>query len=475
MPLTLTLFLLAADAAHSLGPILLALLVVFVAAKLSAELFERLGQPAVVGEILAGVLIGPQVLGWVDPAQVPVLPVLAELGVLFLLFSVGLETRPSELRRVGAPALLAAVGGVIVPFAFGYGLMLLVGVGQIPALFIGGAMVATSVGITARVLGRLGLLNAEPSRIVLGAAILDDILGLLLLAVISSFARGSVNLVQIGLTVVSSLAFVGLVLAFGGRAVGRARPVIERLQIGHALYVWAIGLCLLLAVVAGWLGVAAIIGAFLAGTALAEWSEETGLHSRVENLTEFLLPYFFVFIGIQVDLGSLSRPPVLLLCLGITLLAVLGKLLGCGLPLWNRGRALAFQVGWGMVPRGEVGIVVAQLGVSLGVLNADLFAVALFMAVATTMLAPPVVARVFRGLASEQTGGGVVKLAAAFSSELGTCHDAPCPPEVGEPARAEGQGPPVTTQAGRPEQPPVDSRIGPPSPRAPSSGGTPDR
>lgn len=430
--LTLSLAL-AAAGTHDLADVLLQLLLIFAAAKGAAELFERLGQPAVVGEILAGVLIGPQVLGWVQPSDI--LTILAELGVLFLLFTVGLETRPSELRRVGAPALQAAVGGVAAPFLLGYATMLLFGYSQVVALFVGVAMVATSVGITARVLARLGLLNAPPSRIILGAAILDDILGLLALAVVSGFARpGGVNLTEIGTTVVTSLLFVGLMLAFGGHAVARTRPFIERLRLGHALYLWAIGLCLLFAVVAGWVGVAAIIGTFLAGSALAEWAEETGLHHRVENLTEFFLPFFLVSIGMQLELTSLTKPSVLLLCGVITVLAVISKLVGCGLPLWRSGRNLALQVGWGMVPRGEVGIVVAQLGLAMGVLTADLYAVVLFMAVATTMIAPPAIIRAFRSLAGREPLGseeGVVELEESFSTELGSV-----PPDT-EPHRAD--------------------------------------
>lgn len=402
------------------GGVLVSLFVIFVAAKIGAEVFERLRQPAVVGEILAGVLIGPQVLNWVRPSEI--LHVLSDLGVLFLLFSVGLETRASELRRVGKPALLAAVGGVAAPFLLGYGAMLAFRAPQVVALFVGTSMVATSVGITARVLAGLGLLNVRPSRIVLGAAILDDILGLLVLAIVASFAQGSVNLTQIVTTVVTSLVFVGILLAFGGRAAGKAVPVVERLRIGHAFFVGAIALCLGLAVVAAWVGVAAIIGAFLAGTALAEHAEETGLHDRVVNLTELFLPFFLVFIGMQLQLSSLARPSVLLLCVVITLLAVVGKLIGCGLPLRGAGPGIARQVGWGMVPRGEVGIVVAQIGVQQGVLNAELYAVVLFMAIATTMIAPPMVTRVFAPLvgSAPERGEGVVELEeGGYSTELG--------------------------------------------------------
>jgi Kef-type K+ transport system membrane component KefB len=384
------------ESGHDIQHLLLQILVIFVAAKLGAELFEWLQQPAVVGEILAGVIVGPQVLGWARPDEATF--ALAELGVLFLLFTVGLETNPSELARVGKAAIVVAVGGVALPFVLGYGLMMSLGSGQAVSLFIGAAMVATSVGITARVLAREGWLHLPASRIILGAAILDDILGLLILAVVSGFARGGVNLREIGVTTVTAVGFTALMLLYGRPLMRRTAPVLENLRTDQSLFLGSIALCLGLAVVSGYMGVAAIIGAFLAGVALSEVSEHTEyLPNRVAGLTEFFVPFFLAGIGMQLDLTSLTRPSVLALCLVLTLLAVVGKLLGCGLPLWRNDRRRATQVGIGMVPRGEVGIVVAQIGVSLGVLTQDLFAVVLFMAVATTMLAPPFLTRAFAG------------------------------------------------------------------------------
>jgi Kef-type K+ transport system membrane component KefB len=264
-------------------------------------------------------------------------------------------------------------------------------------LFVGTALVATSVGITARVLGRMGLLHLRVSRIILAAAIIDDILGLLVLAIVGSFRSGTIDYRQIGLTAFSAIAFTTFMLLFGGRVVQRARPAVERLRIGHEFYVFAICICLALAVAAGRLGVAAIIGAFLAGVALSEISEETGLHQRFEGLAEFFVPFFLAGIGTQLAVGSLAKPAILALSVGLTLLAILGKVVGCGLPVWRQGTRTALQVGFGMAPRGEVGIVVAQLGLAQGVLNADLFAAVLFVAVATTMLAPPILTRLFAG------------------------------------------------------------------------------
>jgi Kef-type K+ transport system membrane component KefB len=347
----------------------------------------------VVGEILAGVLVGPHLLGWVTPG--PGTEVLAELGVLFLLFGVGLETDPSELRKVGPRATAVGVGGVVLPFLLGWLAMALLGYPLLPGLLVGTALVATSVGITARVLTRLGRLQEEAARIILGAAVLDDILGLLVLAAVSSFAKGSVNVGQIVVTAISAILFAGFMVTLGTRVVKRTLPAVERLRIGHNYYVASLALCLGLAVLAGYLGVAAIIGAFLAGVALAEACEEIGLRERVESINELLVPFFLAGIGMQLEVASLGKPAVLGLCLLITVLAVAGKLIGCGGPLFRQDRALALRVGVGMVPRGEVGVVVAQLGLAMGVLTADLFAVVLFMAVATTLLAPPLLSRLF--------------------------------------------------------------------------------
>ncbi|HPO71814.1 MAG TPA: cation:proton antiporter, partial [Armatimonadota bacterium] len=240
------------EGGHDVTGLLLTVLVIFVAAKIGAEIFERLKQPAVVGEILAGVIVGPQVLHWVEPSEVTF--ALSELGVIFLLFMVGLETKPSDLLAVGRQALLVAVGGVVLPMVLGYFFALHYGTTQVTALFIGAALVATSVGITARVLARMGYLHTRTARIILGAAVIDDILGLLVLAVVSGFARtGAADIRQIVLTGFYAVSFVLFMLFFGCRVMARALPAIDRLRIGQSVYLGAIGLCLTLSVVAGYL------------------------------------------------------------------------------------------------------------------------------------------------------------------------------------------------------------------------------
>lgn len=378
---------LAAGTAEGTG-FLLALFVILVAAKLMAELFERLRQPAVAGEILAGILIGPGVLNWVAPSDLT--NSLAEIGVIFLLFTVGLETKPAAIFKVGKRAALVAVLGVIAPFVGGWLLMRAWGASGVEAMFVGTAMVATSVGITARVLSSMGFIETTTARIILGAAVIDDILGLLILAVVTSLAAGSVNYPALVVTAALAIGFTAFVALVGAPVVKRMAPKIENLHLSHALFVTSLLLCLGLSVAAVYIGVAAIIGAFLAGMAFAEAGEDKPtMHKQMSGVTEFLVPLFLVNIGMQLKLEIFRDRSVIALALLVTLIAVITKLIACGLGAWGLGWRRAGQVGMGMVPRGEVGIVVAQIGLGLAVINQSLYGVVLVMAVATTLIAPP--------------------------------------------------------------------------------------
>lgn len=368
--------------------VLVKLFVILVSAKVMAELFERLRQPAVAGEILAGIIIGPSVFAWVAPSEIT--NTLAEIGVIFLLFTVGLETKPAAIFRVGRSAVVVAMLGVIAPLIGGWLLMKAWGATTVEALFVGTAMVATSVGITARVLSALGLLDAPTARIILGAAVIDDILGLIVLAIVSSVAAGTVNYAEILTTAALSIGFTVFIALVGAPVVTRLSPRIGRLRIGHSLFIFGLVLCLGLSVAAAYIGVAAIIGAFLAGMALAEASEDDpAMHRQTNGVTEFLVPFFLVNIGMQLKLDVFRDPSIIALSIIVTLVAVATKLIACGAGAWNLGARRAAQVGMGMVPRGEVGIVVAQIGLSLAVINAGIYGVVLFMAVATTLIAPP--------------------------------------------------------------------------------------
>lgn len=377
----------------------LTLFAMYVSAKLAAELFERWKQPAVAGEIIAGILIGPSVLGIVAPSSLTA--ALSEIGVVLLLFQVGLETKPTDIFRVGLRATVVAVLGVVLPFVAGWALAWWWGTPQIEAIFIGSAMVATSVGITARVLAQMGLLNLETSRIILGAAVIDDILGLILLAVVSSMAKGGINYLEITTTAALAIGFTALVAWLGARTINRLSPRVDRLRVGNSWLVFGLSVCLGLVLLANFIGVAAIIGAFLAGMALSESVEGTDMPHQAEAVTEFLLPFFLTSIGMQLNLSVFLSASVITLAVFITVLAVLTKLVGCGLGALSLGRKKATQIGMGMVPRGEVGIVVAQIGLSLGAISDAAYGVVLFMAVATTLIAPPFLVRLFKDEAPE--------------------------------------------------------------------------
>ena len=374
--------------------IALAMLLVFGGAKLLNEVFERLRMPGIVGEIVAGMLLGPTLLNWVKWDST--LQALAELGVMFLLFRVGLEVRASELLRVGNTALVVAVLGVVAPFVMGWGIMRLWGENNVTGFFVASAMVATSVGITAQVLAAKGLLHTVPARIILAAALIDDILGLLVLAVVSSMAKGDVNIAGLAITAVLAVGFTLLVARWGTSAMLRIIPRVDAsLRSSEAQFSFAMVVLFALALAAAYAGVAAIVGAFLAGMALAD-SVNRRVHDLAHGVTELLVPFFLAGIGVQLDWKSLRDPSTLLLAGLVLVAAVVSKLVGCGLGAWPLGRRAAIQVGVGMVPRGEVGMVVAQIGMSLGVIPAHVYGVVVFMAIATTIVAPPLLTWAFR-------------------------------------------------------------------------------
>ena len=386
----------------------LAMLLVFGTAKLFAELLERFGQPGIVGEILAGVVLGPSVLAWIAPNDL--LKTLADLGVMFLLFRVGLEVKPSELLKLGGTATVVATTGVIVPFFLGWAVLAAWGAPRIEAIFVGAAMVATSVGITAQVLATKGLLHERSSQIILAAAVIDDVLGLLVLALVSSMAHGTVNALEIGLTTLMAVAFVVLVAKWGTRAMGHIVPRVQAsLRVAEGEFALALIFLFALSLAAIWIGVAAIVGAFLAGMTLA-----AGVGQRVRDLahgaTELLVPFFLAGIGLHVDLGAFQTPSMIALAAVILVAALVSKFVGCGLGAWSLGRVEAVRIGVGMIPRGEVGMVVAQIGLAMGVISQNIYGVVVFMAVATTIAAPPLLSIVYRGVEKPEIAEEVLRL-----------------------------------------------------------------
>lgn len=369
--------------------VLLGLFIVFIAAQVGAEIAGRLGMPAVVGEIAAGIAVGPSALGWVHVGEP--LEALAEIGAVLLLFSVGLETRVGDLRRVGRVAVSVGVAGVILPFLLGAAWAKGSDFETPKALFVAAAFVATSAGITARVLKDLGVLGRTESRVILGAAVIDDVLAMLLLGVVTALQGGrGVDLTHLLVVLAQAVGFIAVIALFGTRMMRRSSAALEKPINPLSSLTLCLALCLGLAALAAHLGLAAIIGAFLAGMAVAETQQRHTLERQIQPLLAFLVPFFFVVTGTNVDLGALAGLPALGTLLLVTVLAVIGKLVGCGLGARALGNKSALIVGVGMIPRGEVGIIVASLGQQAGVFSGRIYGLIIAMSLLTSVIAPPI-------------------------------------------------------------------------------------
>ncbi len=420
---------------HSLAPTFFWMAVLLMAAKVSG-LIERFGQPAVLGELLIGVALGNLHLFGITIIDAvkenELLQFLAELGVVILLFQIGLESNIQQMLRVGPRALLVATVGVVVPFALGAALvgpLILPGLSNNAYLFLGAALTATSVGITARVFRDIGKLQSPEARIVLGAAVIDDVIGLIILAVVSAIAtEGSVGLASVTLITAKALIFLIGAILLGYCIAPHLGRLFAKIHSGTGMKLTlAISLGLLFAAAAQWIGLAPIVGAFAAGLVFdpvhfrhfkdpeivtdvrkaienLHSKEREGIlhalerhsHRHVEELIEplghFLVPLFFLMIGLKVELALLAQPAILLVALVITVAAFAGKIVS-GLVA---GKVRKSIVGWGMVPRGEVGLIFASMGLALGVISKDVFSVIVIMVILTTLFTPPVLTLLLR-------------------------------------------------------------------------------
>ena len=373
-----------------LAAFLLAFAAALIGARLLGELAERLGQPAVLGELLAGVVLGPSVLGLV-PLSEAVL-VLSEIGVVLLLFEVGLETDLEELLRVGAPAMAVALVGMALPFAGGYALTRALGHPTLTAIFVGAALTATSIGITARVLSELKVLATREGQIILGAAILDDVLGLIVLAIVSKVAEhGTFEPGAALKSAAFSIGFVIVAIVVGIPLGKKLIHVVGKSSARGALVAASVAFALLVAWLAAKADSAPIVGAFAAGMALARTNRRHDIDTAVKPVVDIFAPVFFVYVGAQVDVRLLNpavaeNRPALLLGLGLTVVGFVGKFVA-GYCAWGPVRR-AF-IGAGMVPRGEVGLIFASLGLATGALPEGVFLAVIVAVFATTFVTPP--------------------------------------------------------------------------------------
>ncbi len=395
---------------HHASDILLALFVIFIAAQVGAEIAQRLKLPGVVGEIAAGCVIGPSLLGWIQPEEILAgtpLDVLAEIGVVLLLFSVGLETRLDDLKKVGKSAVMVGILGVIVPFAAGALWAHGEGFEWVKSLFVAAAFVATSAGITARVLQELGVLQRTESRVILGAAVIDDILAMLLLGVVSSLqGGGSLNVQSLLLTLGGAVGFVAIIGWGGTRVMRRQSGWLEAPISPHSALTLVLALCMGLAWLSTRFGLAAIIGAFLAGMIASETRQRDELEHQTLPLLSFLTPFFFVITGAKINLTELASSQALWMLTVVTVIAIASKLAGGFLGALSLGKRSATIVGFGMVPRGEVGVVIASLGLTAGVFSEQIYAIIVAMSLLTAMVTPPVLAWLLKR--QRQADGSIV-------------------------------------------------------------------
>ncbi len=397
-------------------PVLLELIVILLAAKLGGDVFERMKAPAVLGELVVGMLIGNLHLLGIDLFQVfmhnetlnLIFEVLAEIGVIILLFEVGLESTVKEMMSVGVTSFMVATFGVITPFFLGWG----VGAWFLPDesiyihIFLGATLTATSVGITARVLKDVGKIDTREAKIILGAAVIDDILGLVILAVvtgvIAAVTKGGgegISSLSILFIIVKAVAFIAGAIALGNYVLPSFFKFGLRLKGKGVFLSFSLLVCFLLSYLAGEVGLAPIVGAFAAGLILEEvhfkdWHDrgEHSIHELIEPIAIFLVPIFFVRMGMMVDLTAFGRVEILGFAAVLTIAAIIGKQ-ACGLAIFDK-RTDRLSIGLGMIPRGEVGLIFAGIGLTLyvngqEVVSPDTYAAVIIMVIITTLVTPP--------------------------------------------------------------------------------------
>ncbi|MGC9525886.1 MAG: cation:proton antiporter [Limnospira sp.] len=423
-----------------LAGVLLTLIVIYLASKLGGELSKAVDLPPVLGELVGGVVVGASALhlivfpeGGAEAAdsllmtvlqaisnldsqaaasvfesQSEVISVLAELGVIVLLFEIGLESDLRELQKVGYQAAIVAVVGVVAPFAAGtLGLMFFFNVSAIPAIFAGAALTATSIGITSKVLSELGHLKSKEGQIIVGAAVIDDVLGIIVLAVVASLAKtGEVNILNVIYLIIGASAFL-LGSIFLGKFFNKSFVAIaDRLQTRGKLVIPAFTFAFFMAFLANVIQLEAILGAFAAGLVLDETDKRKELDREVVPIADILVPIFFVTVGARVDLSVLN-PVVpenqqgLIIAAFLIVVAVLGKLV-TGWTVFGQTSINRFAIGVGMIPRGEVGLVFAGIGAASGALDKPLQAAIIVMVILTTFLAPPFLRLAFKEPAEKQ-------------------------------------------------------------------------
>ncbi|MGD1857973.1 MAG: cation:proton antiporter [Leptolyngbyaceae cyanobacterium] len=415
-----------------LASVLLSLIVIYLAAKLGGELCARVNLPSVLGELVGGVVVGVSALNLIvfpegaepvhsflmdfvqltaglDPdallaifnSQSEVISVLAEIGVVILLFEIGLESDLKELIRVGPQAAVVAVVGVVVPFVAGtFGLIAFFDVATIPAIFAGAALTATSIGITAKVLAEMQTLSSREGQIIIGAAVLDDVLGIIVLAVVASLAKtGEIEITNVIFLIIGAAVFLVGSILLGRLLSPLFVGLVDQMQTRGQVLISSLVFAFVLSYIAAAIQLEAILGAFAAGLILAETSKRKELEEQISPIADMLVPVFFVTVGAHTDISVLNplnpaNREGLVIASFLVVIAIIGKIV-TGFTVFGQEGINKLAIGVGMIPRGEVGLVFAGVGAASGVLSESLDAAIIVMVIFTTFLAPPLLRIVF--------------------------------------------------------------------------------
>lgn len=373
--------------------VILELAIILLATKLAGDVSVRLKQPAVLGELIVGMIVGPAILGWVSDSDL--IHLLSEIGVILLMFIAGLETDLEGLKNNAKSSVAVAIGGIVFPLAFGYLTGLAIGMNSAHAIFLGLILSATSVSITVQTLKELGKLQTKESTTILGAAVLDDVLVIVLLAFVMSFFGGASE--PAWLVIAEKVAFFATILLIGWKAVPLLMRWLSALKVTEPVISAAVILCFLFSYYADLLGVAAIIGAFIAGVAIAQTGFADHVTHKIEPVAySFFVPIFFVSIGLSVSFEGVSGQ--ILLIAVLSLVAVSTKLAGSGLGAWLTGFDVhaSARIGSGMISRGEVALILASIGLEAGLLAERYFTPIILVVLVTTIVAPPLLKTLFK-------------------------------------------------------------------------------
>lgn len=406
---------------HDVSHLVAVLFALLVSTKLLGLLAQRLGQPSIVGELIAGIILGKSILGILDPTD-PVIHDLAQLGVIVLLFEIGLHTNIGSILKVGGAAMGVAVVGVALPFALGYAACIALGLSPLPAIVAGAALTATSIGISARTLSDLGQLRTPEGQIVLGAAVIDDVIGLVILSVVASLVAGAaLSISGIVSAAAIGVGFIAVALVLGNLFVPPFFRFIDSVEASGTLGIAGLSFALLLSWLAALAGSATIIGAFAAGVILHNTPQRSQIERATTSLGHFFVPIFFAAVGAAVELGVLANRQALAIGSVLFIVGVASKIAAGYAPFWTSGRKLL--IGVAMVPRGEVGLIFAQMGLATAALTPQLFSAIAIMVLATTLVAPPLLAYLVRAEVracdtSERPGDGGIDDLVAGTAEM---------------------------------------------------------